>query len=185
MTTRPCSSSLCTFRTIRALTKLGWRLDRLGVFAGSLRSTGRRTAPDSNSHTRPPPGSQRGSTYRAIQHAHAINPGGLRPDLVIRRYGDSPDPWLLIEVKGGERTVQQSARAATFDLLAYRTAFAARARPPADAIWSRHRPWGGTSREPHSGCDALHARHPRCRAGAVPRLSRVINNTGCQPVAWV
>jgi len=33
--------------------------------------------------------------------------------------------WLLIEVKGGERTVQQSARAATFDLLPYRTAFAA------------------------------------------------------------
>ena len=81
--------------------------------------------PDSNSPTRQLLGGlSLGSTYRAIQHAHAISPGGLRPDLVIRRYGDRPESWLLIEVKGGERTVEHSARAATFDLLAYRTAFA-------------------------------------------------------------
>jgi hypothetical protein len=31
--------------------------------------------------------------------------------------------WLLIEVKGGERAVQHSARAALLDLLAYRRAY--------------------------------------------------------------
>jgi hypothetical protein len=47
-----------------------------------------------------------------------------RPDLVIRRSADhTEDRWLVIEVKGGERKVEQSARAAAFDLLAYRTAF--------------------------------------------------------------
>ena len=32
-------------------------------------------------------------------------------------------PWLLIEAKGGHRRVEQSARAALLDLLAYRRAF--------------------------------------------------------------
>jgi hypothetical protein len=116
----------CTFRTMRTLRELGWRLDRLGVFAGSLRLNGKKSSSRLElTYQATPTGLSRGSTYRAIQRAHAISPGGLRPDLVIRRYGDSPESWLLIEVKGGERTVQQSARAATFDLLAYRTAFAA------------------------------------------------------------
>ena len=116
---------ICTFHTIRALAKLGWRLDRLGLFAGSLRVNGQRdSARLELTYQATPRGLSRGSTYRAIQHAHAISPGGLRPDLVIRRYGDRPESWLLIEVKGGERTVEHSARAATFDLLAYRTAFA-------------------------------------------------------------
>jgi hypothetical protein len=48
----------------------------------------------------------------------------LRPDLVIRyTLPPSDDRWLVVEVKGGERSVQRSARAAAFDLLAYRTAF--------------------------------------------------------------
>jgi len=116
---------ICTFRTIRALRELGWQLDHLGLFAGSLRLRGERgqTRLELTYQATPKRLSQ-GSTYRATQTAHDIKPGSLRPDLVIRRYGDTKDKWLLIEAKGGERRVEYSARAATFDLLAYRTAFA-------------------------------------------------------------
>jgi hypothetical protein len=43
---------------------------------------------------------------------------------VIKHDHHGAESWLLIEAKGGERRVDQSARAATFDLLAYRAAFA-------------------------------------------------------------
>ena len=49
--------------------------------------------------------------------------GGLRPDLVIHRPAQGDQQWLLIEVKGGERAVEHSARAALLDLLAYRRAY--------------------------------------------------------------
>jgi hypothetical protein len=63
------------------------------------------------------------SRYRQVQKLHAIPPGGLRPDLVLRRTDNGADQWLLIEVKGGERKIEESARAALLDLLAYRSAF--------------------------------------------------------------
>ena len=57
----------------------------------------------------------RGSAYRAIQRAHAINPGALRPDLVIRRHGDQPNRWLLIEVSPDRsRTVATILRRAGY-----------------------------------------------------------------------
>jgi hypothetical protein len=116
---------ICTFRTIRALRELGWALDRLGLFEGSLRLTGRKdTRKLELTYQATPTGLSRGSHYRAIQQAHSINPGALRPDLVIRQDHNGTESWLLIEAKGGERRVDHSARAATFDLLAYRTAFA-------------------------------------------------------------
>ncbi len=116
---------ICTFRTIRALRDLGWRLDRLGIFAGSLHLHGQRGPSRLElTYQATPPRLSRGSTYRATQTAHSIQPGSLRPDLVIRRYGDTEEKWLLIEAKGGERRIEHSARAALFDLLAYRTAFA-------------------------------------------------------------
>jgi hypothetical protein len=43
---------------------------------------------------------------------------------VIHRTSGESDHWLLVEVKGGERSVEKSARAAAYDLLAYRAAFA-------------------------------------------------------------
>ncbi|HKF79191.1 MAG TPA: hypothetical protein VKB17_00005, partial [Thermoleophilaceae bacterium] len=48
--------------------------------------------------------------------------GALRPDFVLRLH-TSPPRWLLIEVKGVERPVWDSAREALRDLLAYRRAF--------------------------------------------------------------
>jgi hypothetical protein len=59
-----------------------------------------------------------------VQRVHGFeNIGGLIPDLVLRiRNGDSVQ-WLLVEVKGIQRGVVKSARAAASDLLAYRRAF--------------------------------------------------------------
>jgi hypothetical protein len=117
---------VCTFRTIDALKSLGWQLDRLGLFAGSLRLTGRKGHQRLElSYQRTPTKLARGSAYHAIQKAHAISPGALRPDLVIRHErGSNNAAWLVIEAKGGERPVDYSARAAAYDLLAYRTAYA-------------------------------------------------------------
>jgi hypothetical protein len=67
-----------------------------------------------------------GSLYRKVQRAHNFSTAsGLIPDLVVKITNDGRSQWLLIEVKGGSRrSVADSARAATLDLLAYRRAFA-------------------------------------------------------------
>src|SRR5262249_884576 len=49
--------------------------------------------------------------------------GGLIPDLVIRVRDQDSTQWVLIEAKGIERSVDNSAREALSDLLAYRRAF--------------------------------------------------------------
>lgn len=117
---------VCTFQTIRALGEQGWSLSRLGLLAGSLRLQGQRDHQSLElSYQSTPSALSRGSAYRAVQQSHGINPGGLRPDLVIKVANNSTIRWLLIEVKGGERSVVGSARAAAYDLLAYRTAFGA------------------------------------------------------------
>jgi hypothetical protein len=64
------------------------------------------------------------SQYGDVQREHRLGVGALRPDLVLCHQVGGETRWLLIEAKGGERSVDQSARAATFDLLAYRAAFA-------------------------------------------------------------
>lgn len=115
----------CTFLIIDGLKTLGWQLDRLGLFEGALKLTGERNAEQlevAYQHT--PKQLSRDSIYRRIQQAHGLTAGGLRPDLVLRyrpRAGD--ERWLVVEVKGGQRSVQQSARAAAYDLLAYKTAY--------------------------------------------------------------
>jgi hypothetical protein len=116
---------VCTFRTIGTLNDLGWKLDRLGLFGGSLRLTGRRAHEHLEiTYQQTPAKLGHGSLYYAIQKAHAIGPGSLRPDLVIRHERAGNVAWLLIEAKGGERPVESSARAAAYDLLAYRAAYA-------------------------------------------------------------
>jgi hypothetical protein len=70
-----------------------------------------------------------------IQREHAIPVGALRPDLVIRRSRGTETTWVLVEVKGGTRAGEASARAAAYDLLAYRTAFA-------PALQSQESPYG-------------------------------------------
>jgi hypothetical protein len=115
---------VCTFWTLGALRSLGWKLDRLGLIEGALRIRGRRAdVAIEVSYQTTPTALRTGSPYRSVQQAHGISPGALRPDLVIRTDGPAGRRWLVIEVKGGHRQVAQSARAAAYDLLAYRTAF--------------------------------------------------------------
>jgi hypothetical protein len=66
------------------------------------------------------------SVYRAVQQSHEFAAvGGLIPDLVLRLRASSGDRWVIVEVKGVERSVTDSARAALQNLLAYRRAFSA------------------------------------------------------------
>lgn len=116
---------VCTFRTLDTLRKLGWSLGRLGLFHGALRIQGKRGEVQLEvNYQATPKALSTGSTYRDIQQAHGIAPGGLRPDLVIRTSAGATKRWLVIEAKGGHRPVTESARAAAYDLLAYRAAFA-------------------------------------------------------------
>jgi hypothetical protein len=115
---------ICTFHTIRALQLLGWQMSRLGLFAGFLRLKG--TKGDENlilTYQSTPSQLSTLSAYRTAQSEHSIPVGALRPDLVIHHRRGDQRSWLVIEAKGGTREVEHSARAAVFDLLAYRTAF--------------------------------------------------------------
>jgi hypothetical protein len=116
---------LSTFRIIEALRGLGWRFGRLGLFEGALRMQGRKDSAELElTYQATPKDLSRGSLYRDVQRHHHLTPGALRPDLVIKLRHPEEERWLLVEVKGGERAGSHSARAAAYDLLAYRTAFA-------------------------------------------------------------
>jgi hypothetical protein len=107
------------------LRQQGWTLGRLGLFRGALRLIGRRDDVQLElTYQATPRQLSTGSNYHAIQQRHGITPGALRPDLVIRTTSARGERWLLIEVKGGERHPAKLARAAAYDLLAYRMAFA-------------------------------------------------------------
>jgi hypothetical protein len=115
---------VCTFEVIDAIKAAGWTPTPLRLLEGSLRMTatrGRETLMLHYQHT--PYALRRGSRYGLVQRSHAIQVGGLIPDLVLHRPALGVDQWLLIEVKGGKRSVDKSARAALLDLLAYRRSF--------------------------------------------------------------
>jgi hypothetical protein len=127
-----------------ALSGQGWKLDRLGLFRGSLQLKGRRDDVEIEvTYQQTPKLLSKGSEYRRLQQAHGIQPGGLRPDLVIRTTAGSRTRWLVVEAKGGpKRRVTDSARAAAYDLLAYRTAFASQlASQP--GVYGLGIAWGG------------------------------------------
>jgi hypothetical protein len=116
---------VCTFAILNALEGMGWKLDRLRLFEGSLRIDGERDQDKVEiTYQSTPRTLSTGSLYREVQQRHALVPGGLRPDLVLRRTRNgTPDKWLLVEVKGGQPSVGTLARRAAYDLLAYRRAF--------------------------------------------------------------
>jgi hypothetical protein len=116
----------CTFELLASLRGLGWRLGHFGLFTGSLSLQAQRGEEQLTvTYQAVPRQLAAASHYRTIQRNHSIHPGALRPDLVLMHRTSAGESWLLVEVKGGERTVEQSARAAAYDLLAYRSAFAA------------------------------------------------------------
>ena len=115
---------LTTFRVIEALKTQGWATEPLHLWQGSLRLRTQRGAERLTLYyQRTPQRLAKDSHYASVQRAHSLGVGGLRPDLVLRRPARGDDQWLLIEVKGGTRPVEVSARAALLDLLAYRRAY--------------------------------------------------------------
>ena len=117
---------VCTFRILDTLVGQGWRLRDPGVFEGGFKVSGHRDAEELTIHYQhTPPELQRVSQYAAVQRAHGFRAiGGLIPDLVLDwRRGDERR-FLLVEVKGLERSVAASARVAMLDLFAYGRAFA-------------------------------------------------------------
>lgn len=120
----------CAFDTIATLRRLGWRAPPSGLFGSGLwppvifRAYRNGTRLELLYQATPGELSA-GSLYREVQAAHGFSAtGGLRPDLVLKTAKDGIVRWLLAEVKSGDRKVEALARAATYDLLAYRRAFA-------------------------------------------------------------
>lgn len=113
------------FAIERALKKLGWEIHRPGLVAGGLFLTAKRGETRLGLYyQRAPSALARGSLYYAIQKQHPFKRAGpLRPDFVFEISHANHTRWLLVEVKGVERSVSDSARAAIHDLLAYRRAF--------------------------------------------------------------
>jgi hypothetical protein len=115
---------LTTFRVIDVISNAGWKTQPLHLWEGGLQLQAQRGTEQLTLHyQQTPTGLSRGSHYAAVQRAHGLPAGGLRPDLVLHRPDQGDQQWLLIEVKGGERAVERSARAALLDLLAYRRAY--------------------------------------------------------------
>jgi hypothetical protein len=116
---------LCAFRIMAGLRALGWKSGptRLLHPPRLLRAVKDDRVLDLY-YQHAPSGLGQSSVYRDIQHAHQFaSVGGLIPDLVMRVERPGSVHWLMFEVKGVERAVEASARAAAFDLLAYRRAF--------------------------------------------------------------
>jgi hypothetical protein len=116
---------LCTFRTISALRDLGWTAPKPGlVRPPHILSAVKGQQRLELYYQHAPPDLAQGSIYRAVQQAHRFAAvGGLIPDLAIRVSGPRDVRWIMLEVKGVQRAVEYSARAAAIDLLAYRRAF--------------------------------------------------------------
>lgn len=115
-----------TLGVIAALREMGWVTPPDGLLRPPRVFRGRRDGAEVDvwfQHT--PHQLSSGSRYRRIQHVHGFAAAGaMLPDLVLRRKDADSVKWLLIEVKMGTvRGVEESARAAVRDLLAYRRAF--------------------------------------------------------------
>jgi hypothetical protein len=116
---------LCAFALVKTLRKHGWLGSTAGLVRPPLLFRGHREhASVDVFYQHPPPQLRAGSVYRTIQKEHAFAfARHLVPDLVLRVKTGDKEQWVLVEVKGIERSVEDSARAAINDLLAYRRAF--------------------------------------------------------------
>lgn len=114
---------LCTFTAIDALHDLGWHSRQRGLMRSHVLHATRGVETLDLFYQHTPAELSTRSRYREIQRAHGLSPGGLIPDLVVHVHGPASSRWVMIEVKGVQRAVAESVRAATQDLLAYRRAF--------------------------------------------------------------
>jgi hypothetical protein len=117
----------CAFDTIKALRDMGWKAPPAGMLWPPLIFSGHRGEATAQVFYQATPRElSAGSQYRKVQAAHSfLSTGGLIPDLVIKTTTNDEIRWLIIEVKGLERPVADSARAAIRDLFVYRRAFSA------------------------------------------------------------
>jgi hypothetical protein len=115
---------LCTFTVIDALRACGWQTQPLHLFHGQLQSTAQRGDQRLDLWFQTTPRVLAASSrYAQVLRQHGFpQPGGLRPDMVLHRATDGAERWLLVEVKLYGH-VQEGARAALQNLLAYRRAF--------------------------------------------------------------
>jgi integrase len=119
---------LTAFGAMRALVELGWQGGESSLIRGGAIFSGTKEGRSLRLFYQQVPGPLRmRSRYAEILRSHGFSyVGALRPDLVVEVSGpDGADRLVLLEVKGVERPVAHSARAALLDLLAYRQAFAA------------------------------------------------------------
>jgi hypothetical protein len=115
---------LCTFAVIDALEGCGWQTRPLRLFHGQLRLIAQRDDERLELWYQTTPRALAASSrYTEVLRQHRFaNPSGLRPDMVLRRASSGQVRWLLVEAKlYGD--VQDGARAALQNLLAYRRAF--------------------------------------------------------------
>jgi hypothetical protein len=115
---------LCTFAVIDALEACGWQTRPLRLFHGHLRLTAQRDDERLELwYQTTPRVLAAASRYTEVLRQHRFaNPSGLRPDMVLRQTSGGQERWLLVEAKLYEH-VQDGARAALQNLLAYRRAF--------------------------------------------------------------
>jgi hypothetical protein len=115
---------LCAFIVLQTLEQLGWP-PQVGLLRAPLLLSSRKDSKRVDLYYQHAPMDlTAASIYRSVQRGHGFAAvGGLIPDMVLRIAQGSDVRWLLIEVKGVERSVAESARAAASDLLAYRRAF--------------------------------------------------------------
>ncbi len=117
---------LCAFALARALADGGWETSHPGLVRsrGCFLTASRGRARLELHYQGVPAALGAGAIYDEVQRAHGFPGGGigrLRPDFVIRLHDDDGERWILGEVKGGpRRRVQDAARDALYDLLAYR-----------------------------------------------------------------
>jgi hypothetical protein len=116
---------LCLFQIERALRTTEWTLSFPGlVRSGKVLEARRAQTRLQLFYQHTPSALAKGSVYRTIQRTHSFpGTGGLIPDMVFLISGESATRWILVEVKGVQRPVADSARVAALDLLAYRRAF--------------------------------------------------------------
>jgi hypothetical protein len=117
---------LCGFRIEEVLKAMGWKLSQPGLVGGGGRFLHGRKGDEELDvyYQHVPPALGAGSIYGEVQAAHGFSAtGALAPDFVLRHSASGASRWLVVEVKGVQRDVTASARAALLDLLAYRRAF--------------------------------------------------------------
>jgi hypothetical protein len=117
---------LVLFAVEHALDEQGWEISLPGVVSGGGVALACRRGDQQLevSYQSTPAGLSRESRYGQVQRIHGFAPvGPLRPDLVLRFSSGHQLRWVIVEVKGIQREVKDSARAALQNLLAYRRAF--------------------------------------------------------------